>query len=269
MESRVSASRKPAALFAVSKDGVRVAYDVTGEGPVLLLLPGGGQSRHVWHELGYVGRLSRHFTVVTQDIRGNGESDKPTAMEAYAIDRHIDDVLSVADAVGAPRFSVWGYSYGGNIGRYLPAYTDRVARLVMIGIQFGAAAPDKFREYALGLKAKWTPAIEAHRAGTLDVNALSEADRLLWQRGIVESTVAQLSALCDWPGLEPRDLRCPTLWVVGTANDNAMASVKNYQQQLIGTTVTLHLLAGLTHEDELARIDDVLAPMRDFMLSLG
>src|SRR5579864_5965314 len=268
MESQVSASRKPAS-FADSKDGVRIGYDVTGEGPVLVLLPGGGQTRHVWRELGYVNRLSKHFTVVTQDIRGNGESDKPTAIEAYAIDRHIDDVLSVADAVGAPRFSLWGYSYGGNIGRYLPAYTDRVTRLVMIGIPFGAAAPGAFREYALGLKAKWTPVIEAHRAGTLDVNALSEADRASWQRGIVESTVAQLSALCDWPDLEPGDLRCPTLWVVGTANDIAIASVKNYQQRLIGTTVTLHLLAGLTHEDELARIEDVLAPMRDFTLLLG
>ena len=118
--------------FAVSRDGVRVAYDLTGTGPMIVFLHGGGQSRRVWHELGYVGRLRDHFTVITVDIRGNGESDRPIDVEAYSIDHLKDDILSVADAVGETRFSVWGYSYGGNIARYLPAHSHRVAKLVMI-----------------------------------------------------------------------------------------------------------------------------------------
>jgi pimeloyl-ACP methyl ester carboxylesterase len=137
----------------------------------------------------------------------------------------------------------------------------------MIGVGFGAAVPDNFREYAQGVKAKWTPVIERHRAGTLDVNALSEADRMSWQRANIEAMLAQLSALCDWPDVQPADLRCPTLWVVGTANDNAMNSVRDYEQQLTGTSVSLHLMAGLTHEDELRRIEALLPPLRDFTLS--
>jgi len=263
----VSAIGGTVTSFAVSRDGVRVAYDLTGTGPTLMLLHGGGQSRRVWHELGYVGRLRDHFTVVTVDIRGNGESDSPIDVEAYSIDHLEDDVLSVADAVGETRFSVWGYSYGGNIARYLPAHSDRVTKLVMIGVPFGAAAPAEFRAYAVNLRTKWTPTIEAHRAGRLSLESLSEQDRIWWQKGNIPSTVAQLSAILNWPPVQPSDLQCPTLWVMGTDNETAMRSLKEYQQSLSATNVTAHLLPGLAHDEELKRIDDVLATMRDFTLS--
>ena len=75
-----------------------------------MLLHGGGQTRRVWRDAGYVSRLTSEFTVITVDIRGNGDSDKPTTVGAYAIDTLIADFLAVADAVGAQRFSLWGFS---------------------------------------------------------------------------------------------------------------------------------------------------------------
>jgi pimeloyl-ACP methyl ester carboxylesterase len=255
------------ASFAVSSDGIRIAYDVTGTGPMVVLLHGGGQSRRVWHDIGFVDRLRDLLTVVTMDIRGSGESDKPTNVEAYGIERHQDDVLSVADAVGKEQFSVWGYSYGGNIARYLPAHSDRVTKLVIMGIPFGAAdEPAQFRQFILGLQTKWTPVIEADRAGTLDAHALSTQDRSMWQTGTIPLTLASLGAILNWPRIEPDDLRCPTLWLVGTANQGAMPSVEKYRERLASTKVILHLMPGLTHEDELKSIEDVLPPMRDFTL---
>ena len=62
--------------FVTSKDGTRIAYDVAGSGPAVILLHGGGQNRQAWHGTGYVDRLAKEFTVITIDIRGNGESDK-------------------------------------------------------------------------------------------------------------------------------------------------------------------------------------------------
>src|SRR5262245_51331973 len=110
-------------LFATSRDGTRIAYDITGTGPALILLHGG---RRDWHGAGYVSRLSPEFTVITIDQRGSGESDKPLAASAYAIDKLVDDVLAVADAAGAQRFALWGFSYGANIGRYVVVRSDRV-----------------------------------------------------------------------------------------------------------------------------------------------
>src|SRR5690348_5974328 len=103
------------------RDGTRVAYDITGSGPLVMLLHGGGQTRQVWHELEYVARLADQFTVVTVDQRGNGDSDKPTGVDAYSVEHLTNDILAVADGAGASRFALWGYSYGANIGRYAAA----------------------------------------------------------------------------------------------------------------------------------------------------
>ena len=43
--------------YAVSADGKQVAYDLSGAGPALILLHGGGGRRQEWHEAGYVTRL--------------------------------------------------------------------------------------------------------------------------------------------------------------------------------------------------------------------
>jgi pimeloyl-ACP methyl ester carboxylesterase len=87
----------------------------------------------------------------------------------------------------------------------------------------------------------------------------------MWQKGSIPLTVAQLSAIAGWPPVEPAELRCPTLWVVGSGNENAMPNVQEYQERLPGTKVALHVLPGLTHAEELTRIDDVLPPMLEFM----
>lgn len=79
--SLLAAQSGPAATrFVTSKDGTKIAYDVAGSGPAVILLHGGGQTRQAWHRAGYVERLAKEFTVITLDIRGNGESDVPDAM---------------------------------------------------------------------------------------------------------------------------------------------------------------------------------------------
>jgi pimeloyl-ACP methyl ester carboxylesterase len=252
-------------LFAVSRDGTRIAYEVAGSGPAVVLLHGGGQSRQAWHDNGYVTRLHTDFTVITVDIRGHGESDRPAGVEAYTIDRISDDIAAVADGAQVNHFAVFGYSFGGNIARYLPACLDRVAKAVIVGIGFGAAAPPPFKDYALSLRAKWTPVIQAARDGTLPLDSLSAQDRAIWQAGGIPVTIDLLGAIVQWPPVEPKDLRCPTLWLVGTANDNAMASVKEYGDRLEGTKVVLQLLPGLTHADELTKVEDVLPAIRKFL----
>jgi len=224
-----------------SRDGTRIAYDVSGSGPVVMLLHGGGQNRRVWHDAGYVTRLSSTFTVITVDLRGNGDSDKPVTKEAYAIERFIDDLLAVADDAHAEQFSIWGFSYGANVGRYLAVRSDRVRSMVYIGIPFGPAVDATFREMILTrLRSGNTPPVVA----------------------------AWTSALLDYPAVEPGDMRCPTLWLVGTSNTSAMESTKKYESMLSGTRVQLTRLEGLTHPQELERIDQTLPAALAFMRAM-
>ena len=65
-------------------DGVRIAYEVFGEGEetMLLLPPWAIVHSRFWKA--QVPYLARHFRVVTFDARGNGRSDRPEGPEATA-----------------------------------------------------------------------------------------------------------------------------------------------------------------------------------------
>ena len=65
-------------LFASSPDGTCIACDSYGTGQAIVLIHGGGGSRHEWNEAGYVDRLREEFIVISIDLRGRGQSDLPT-----------------------------------------------------------------------------------------------------------------------------------------------------------------------------------------------
>jgi pimeloyl-ACP methyl ester carboxylesterase len=254
----------PAPRFSTSRDGTRIAYDVSGAGPAVILLHGLDHSRQIWHERGYVERVADEFTVIAVDLRGHGDSDKPIEPESYRIDLLQDDILCVADAIGASTFSLWGYSYGGVVGSHVPANSDRVTSAVMMGIAWGTPGSNYYRRHVEHARNKWAPAIDAYRAGTLDLAAMTDTDRARWQNQDIPLTIARACALLEWPPVHPADVRCPVLWLVGTANDVAMLAVKQYEAVLSESQVTLHLVPGFNHWDELIRVDDVVGPMREF-----
>lgn len=128
----------------VSADGTRIAYDITGSGPALMLLHGAGKTRRDWHKLGYVKLLQDDFRVITVDIRGTGESDRPREISDYGIAKIIQDIVSVADACDVQQLAVWGYSFGGNIARHLAARLERISRVVIVGVPLGPGGSDEF-----------------------------------------------------------------------------------------------------------------------------
>ena len=250
--------------FAISADGIRIAYDVNGAGVPLMLLHGGHMSRQSWHNAGYVERLKHDFKVITIDVRGEGESDKPTRPPDYHITRHCEDILAVADACGIERFALWGYSLGGNIGRYLAAQSPRVTSLIMIGVTFGSGASGDFRRLIIRFLDHWMPILKAQTSGVLDVQSLSQQDHELLQSGNLPLTIAQASGMLEWGSIEPGDVRCPTLWLAGSSNETAMAGIREYEEGLEGSNVQVQVVEGLDHSQEFALIDKVLPLMLSF-----
>lgn len=250
--------------FATGPDGVRIAYETFGSGPPLILLHGGGQSRRNWIEAGYPARLADRFQVIALDFRGNGESDKPGDRAAYAPDILCADVLAVADACGAERFDLVGYSFGGNTGRYFAAMSPRIARFVMIGIGFGPGSSGSFRTRLETMLAPF----EGLLRGQGDEAALSEAHLTQWRDPNMRPLIALFSALMDYPALEPQDLPCPTLWLVGGGNEvGALAEVDRLKDALPATKVRLEMVGALNHAEELTAIDEMLPPIMRFLTS--
>ena len=80
--------------------GVRIAYEVFGDGEqtILLLPPWAIVHSRFWKL--QVPYLARHFRVVTFDPRGNGRSDRPESAEEYGPRLTAQDALAVLDAAG-------------------------------------------------------------------------------------------------------------------------------------------------------------------------
>jgi pimeloyl-ACP methyl ester carboxylesterase len=100
------------AIYLRGRDGNRLAADVAGpeEGPPVVLLHGGGQTRHSWGTTLQVlaGKGWRAYTV---DLRGHGESDWAPDGD-YTMDAFAGDVAAVATSLGRPPALV-GASLGG------------------------------------------------------------------------------------------------------------------------------------------------------------
>ncbi len=85
--------------FVTSTDGVRIAVHEAGnaDGPVLVAVHGYPDNHAVWD--GVAASLGKDFRFVAYDVRGAGESDKPTGRAAYRNAQLGDDLVAVLDAV--------------------------------------------------------------------------------------------------------------------------------------------------------------------------
>ena len=250
--------------FAHTPDGFQIAYDVTGRGPAIMLLHGGWRTRQDWHEFGYVDRLRDQFTVISMDFRGHGESSKPTTSAAYTIDAMCADMVAVAEACSVDQFAIWGFSYGGNVGRFLAARSERVRKMIIMGIPFGPAISGGFRDWILNYCAKWQPVIDDFAQGKELPPELSAEDQEQLKQGEISVRIAWLQAMLEWGSIKPADMLCPTLWLVGSENELAMQSVEKYKQQVESSPVQIHIAQGLDHSGELEDIEQVLSVMLEF-----
>ena len=88
-------------------DGVRIACEVSGEGPPLVLVHGAGSAR--WSFAAVRPHLEPRFTVIAVDRRGRGDSGDG---DEYSLEREYEDVAAVVRDAG-PDALLMGHSYGG------------------------------------------------------------------------------------------------------------------------------------------------------------
>ena len=257
--------------FTTSLDSTRIAFDIGGEGTPLLLLHGGGGSRADWHTGGYVAQLKEEFSVISMDLRGHGESDKPRDPVRYSTEKMGQDILAVADTCGAERFMLCGYSFGGNVGRYLAASSDRVAKMVMIGNRLGTGVSGEFRQFVFDFRNRWASVVEA-AGDTFDPNSLSAQDQediqqLSFPGELLPAALAFSTAMLDWGTVTPADILCPALWLIGSENKNAMAGFMEYQEDLPVSKVQVRIFEGMTHVQEFENTDQTLPVILNFIRS--
>jgi pimeloyl-ACP methyl ester carboxylesterase len=102
----------PVSQRRIEAGGLSFMVDEAGEGDdVALLLHGFPESRFSWrHQIPLLADLGWH--VIAPDLRGYGESSRPAGVENYKLDRLVEDVAALFDAVGARRRLLIGHDWG-------------------------------------------------------------------------------------------------------------------------------------------------------------
>ncbi len=123
----------------VDNDGVSIAYQVVGDGPIDIALVIGSW----WHvefqwsapaNERFLRRLASFGRVILFDKRGTGLSDRVPAGQLPTLEQRMDDLRAVLDAVGSERCALLGDSEGGPMSLLFAAtYPHRTSRLVLFG----------------------------------------------------------------------------------------------------------------------------------------
>jgi pimeloyl-ACP methyl ester carboxylesterase len=95
----------------LDREGVRMSYEVHGQGPVILLTHGYAASMRMWDS--QIEALGRSHRLIIWDMRGHGESGSPEDPDCYSQEATLEDMEALLHACGAERAVIGGLSLGG------------------------------------------------------------------------------------------------------------------------------------------------------------
>jgi pimeloyl-ACP methyl ester carboxylesterase len=116
-----------------NNQGIRIRYEVVGEGLPLVLHHQTLGSLEDLQDFGYVDGLKSDRRLVLLDARGHGASDKPHDPSAYDLSLRVGDVTAVLDDLGISQADYFGYSLGGWIGFGMAKYAPQRIRSLILG----------------------------------------------------------------------------------------------------------------------------------------
>jgi len=219
----------PATRYARS-GGVNIAYQVSGEGPLdLVLVPGFVSHLDLdWEEprsAHSLRRLSSFSRLIRFDKRGTGLSDRTVGLPD--LETRMDDVRAVMDAVGSDRAALYGYSEGGPMCCLFAAtYPERVSALVLYASYGKRRDPDADYPWAASWEERQAYAAEVERSWG------EEADRIRMGANMDV-------ALADWWLRRARAAASP-----GAARDlilmNSQIDVRHVLPTIGVPTIVLH-----------------------------
>ena len=118
---------------------VNCSYSVAGSGPAVYFVHGIGSRKSTWNAL--IDGLQNHFTCVSYDLRGHGDS--PIPEPPYTLEQLVEDLEALRARLGHDSIYVVGHSLGGMIGpAYARAYPERAMGVGLLSTAAGRTAED-------------------------------------------------------------------------------------------------------------------------------
>ena len=145
----ISAPARPRSrprMAVLDRPGARLAYQVTGDGPAIVLVHGFGLDLRMWDA--QAEHLSGRYQVVRYDCRGFGASGPFDPAVAYT---HAADLLALLDHLGIEQAVLAGLSFGGRVVLQAAlAAPDRVRGLALLDAVLDGVPWDPESEAAIG-----------------------------------------------------------------------------------------------------------------------
>lgn len=210
----------------IDRDGVRIYYEVHGDGPPLLLTHGYSSTSAMWH--GQVDALARNHRLILWDMRGHGQSDYPDDPSAYSEALTVGDMAAILDAVGTERAIVGGLSLGGYMSlAFTRAHPQRTRALLIIDTGPGFKKDDAREAWnaralatAEKLEREGLDVLKAATRERATANHRNATGLALAARGMLTQRDAKVIELLP-------DIKVPCLIVVG-ADDTPFLAASDY-----------------------------------------
>ena len=246
-------------------NGIEIDYEVSGQGPTLLLSHGYGSTRHMWDDQHRA--LGDRWRVVSWDMRGHGQTDSPADPKQYSAALTVADMRALLQHVGAARAIIGGLSLGGYVSlAFALAHPEMTQALVICDSGPGyrnaearAQWNQRAQERAANLEAKGLDALarrsrETQQAVHRSAQGLAHAARgMLAQEG---------SQVID--GLA--GIRVPTLVIVGDQDQPFVAPSEYMAKKIAGAR--LAVIPGAGHSSNLDQPETFNRVLRDFLTGL-
>jgi class 3 adenylate cyclase len=135
-------------MYTKKADGLHIAYQVVGRGPLDLLFLSGGSNTELGWEIPPIarvlGRLASFSRLIVFDAAGSGLSDPYGAAEPPSLEERAEELRTVVDAAGSHRVAIVANGIGGLAAIFFAAsHPNRTASLVLDGCYARLArAPD-------------------------------------------------------------------------------------------------------------------------------
>jgi pimeloyl-ACP methyl ester carboxylesterase len=152
-----TAARNPETRYLARPEG-RIAYDVDGAGPLVVLVPGMGDLRATYRFIAPALRAAG-YRVAASDLRGHGQSDATFA--TYGDVETASDVVALIEELGGPAVVV-GNSMGAGAAVIAAAEHPNLVRgLVLVGpfVRNGRISAIQRLLFRVGMVPLWAPAV--------------------------------------------------------------------------------------------------------------
>ena len=275
---------------------VRLAVTESGEGEPVILLHGFPELAHSWrHQLPALAAAGYH--VVAPDLRGYGQSDRPTGIDAYLAPKLVGDIVGLIGALGHESAHIVGHDWGGSLAWGLAgARPDLVRSLTILNAPQGPVSarlrrddPDQrakswymllfqfagvaeawlsaddfknLREFVFGTAAPGTFPPEDQR---VYIEALSRDGALTAALNYYRANMPPAAWLREPP--EPAEITVPTLIIWGEADAYMGLELLERTAACVTGPLRVERLPGVSHWVQQEAPDEVNRLLVDFLRS--